>query len=242
MPAGGGMAPGRASADGLASHPAVQAPADAFTGQDALAFLAQRYSVGPRHLRGPAPSAAQLQQAAALALRAPDHGGLRPFRFVRVDDAQRETLATLFARDAARRGQGSAEVEQARQRARNGPALVALVGRIRSDVPEVPAHEQWMCIGAGLMNFLNALHLQGFAAKTLSGGSVADPDIRRAFCTDGEQLLAWVAAGTPARAAHARAADDAAAGLSDWTGAPSDVACGEPPVMPAEVRPVRSTG
>jgi hypothetical protein len=49
--------------------------------QDLLAFLARRYSVGPKHLALPAPSTPELQQAAALAMRAPDHRQLRPLRF-----------------------------------------------------------------------------------------------------------------------------------------------------------------
>lgn len=182
-----------------------------------LEHLGLRYSVGPKYLRPPAPSQAQLRQAAGVALRAPDHGGLSPFRFVRVAPHQRERLATLFVDDAARRGHGAEEVERARQRAHNGPALLALVGRIQTGVDDVPEQEQWLCIGAGLMNFLNALHLQGFGAKTLSGASIRDAAIQQAFCAPGETLLAWIVAGTPTRSAHAKRADDSARALTDWT-------------------------
>ncbi len=182
-----------------------------------LAQLGSRFSVGPKHLGLPAPSESELLQAAHLALRAPDHGALAPFRFVQVESAQRDRLAALFASDAARRGHGAAEVERARERAHNGPALLALVGRIRAGVEQVPEHEQWMCIGAGLMNFLNALHLLGFGAKTLSGASVLDQALQRAFCADGERLLAWIVAGTPTRTAHARSIQDATRVLSAWS-------------------------
>jgi hypothetical protein len=74
---------------------------------------------------------------------------------------------------------------------------------------EVPEHEQWMTAGAALMNLLNALHLMGFGAKTLSGNSVADPAVARAFCGPAERLVAWVVAGTPSLAAHARAGPEA---------------------------------
>lgn len=192
------------------------APSEPQVWPDALAYLGQRYSVGPKHLRAPAPSVAELQQAANLALRAPDHEGLGPFRFVRVQADQRHVLASLFAQDAARRGHGAEEVERARQRAHNGPALLALVGRIRADVAHVPAHEQWLCIGAGLMNFLNALHLQGYAAKTLSGASIDDPQIQRAFCNEGEVLVAWIVAGTPTRSAHAKHEDKVSTVMTSW--------------------------
>lgn len=185
--------------------------------QLALDFLGRRFSVGPKYLVHPAPSAEELLQAACLALRAPDHGNLQPFRFVQVRDHQRKHLAELFAADAAKRGQSLAEVERARVRAGNGPALLALIGTLRTDVPDVPVHERWLCIGAGLMNFLNSLHLQGYGAKTLSGTSIESPDIQRAFCDDGEQLLAWIVVGTPSRTTHCKHIDDARRVLTDWS-------------------------
>ena len=181
-----------------------------------LEHLGRRFSVGPKYLGLPAPTEADLFQAACIALRAPNHGGLELFRFVQVGTDQRERLGGLFARDAARRGHGVEEIERARLRARNGPALVALIGRIHEEMADVPAHEQWLCIGGGLMNFLNALHLSGFGAKTLSGESLRDPDIQAAFCEEGETLLAWIVAGTPVRSAHAKRTDDTARLLTHW--------------------------
>jgi nitroreductase len=172
--------------------------------------------VGPRHLRAPAPGQAELEEAVALALRAPDHRGLRPFRFIRVADHQRDRLGGLFAADAARRGHGAEEVVRARERAHNGPALLALVGHVRPNVEDVPDHEQWVCVGAGLMNFLNALHLMGFGAKVLSGASVRDPAIGAAFCGEGETLVAWIVAGTPTRMSVAKVVPARAPGLSEW--------------------------
>ncbi len=184
--------------------------------QLALDFLGRRFSVGPKYLVQPAPSTEELFQAACVSLRAPDHGNLQPFRFVQVRDRQRALLGELFAADAAQRGQNPADVDRARARAGNGPALLALIGKLRTDVPDVPEHEQWLCIGAGLMNFLNGLHLQGYGAKTLSGASVECPDIQRAFCDEGEQLLAWIVVGTPTRTAHGKRIDDASRVLTDW--------------------------
>lgn len=183
---------------------------------DTLDLLLLRYSVGPKYLAPPAPTPAQWQQAAKLALRAPDHGGLRPFRFVTISPAQRPALSALFARDAQRRGQSADDVDKARARACNGPGLAALVGRVRDGEADVPAHEQWLCIGAALMNFLNALHLMGFGAKTLSGASVADPDIRAAFCAEDETLVAWVVAGRPTRAVHAKHDEAGTPVIRDW--------------------------
>lgn len=191
-------------------------PQPADDAADVLAFLGARYSLGPKYLVEPAPTRAELQQAAAVALRAPDHRHLRPFRFVHVAQEQRERLAGLFAADAARRGHGAEEVERARERAQNGPALLAVVGHVRSNVEDVPLHEQWISLGAGVMNFLNALHLMGYGAKLLSGASVRDPVIQAAFCRPGETLVAWLLAGTPTRVGRAKHVDHDADALSDW--------------------------
>ena len=184
--------------------------------QQLLALLGQRYSVGPRYLEPPGPDAEQWAQAAALALRAPDHGGLRPVRFVVVGDAERPALAELFAAGAQQRGQAPDEVERARARAYNGPGLAALVARVRDDVPDVPPHEQWLCVGAALMNFMNALHLLGFGAKALSGASVSDAAVHTTFCRPGEQLASWVIAGRPTRPAHPKAGAAPSPALSRW--------------------------
>ena len=93
---------------------------------------------------------------------------------------------------------------------------VALVARVRDDVPDVPPHEQWLCVGAALMNFMNALHLMGFGAKALSGASVSDPAVHTAFCGPGERLANWVIAGRPVRAAHPKAGAEASAVISGW--------------------------
>lgn len=180
--------------------------------------LASRYSVSPKHLGPPAPGRAALLRAAALALRAPDHEALRPYRFVYIDADQRTTLGELYARAARRRGLDDAQVQQARERAYNGPCLLALIGHIRDDELDVPAQDQWLCIGAALMNFLNALHLMGYGAKVLGGASVRDEEVQRAFCAPGETLLCWIVAGTPTRSAHSRYSEDVASILSDWDG------------------------
>jgi nitroreductase len=183
---------------------------------ETFARLAARYSIGPKHLIEPAPDADALLAAARLALRAPDHKGLRPYRFLYIPPAQRAALAERFAQGARERGRSDEDVARARERAVNGPALVALLGRVRDDIEDVPAREQWLSIGAALMNFLNGLHLQGFGAKVLSGASVEDAVVQRALCGTGETLLCWIVAGTPARLPHARFADDPLAVLSTW--------------------------
>lgn len=162
-----------------------------------LDALAGRRSIGPRGLVGPGPSFDDLQRAAELALRAPDHRALRPFRFVHVGSDERAALADLFEQAAVSQGRDGEGCAAARARASSGPVLLAVVARIRDDLPDVPPHEQWLCVGAAVMNLLNALHLMGHGAKVLGGSAAQTQAVRQAFCHEGEALACWVIAGTP---------------------------------------------
>ena len=94
--------------------------------------------------------------------------------------------------------------------------MITLVGHVRANVEDVPDSEQWVCIGAGLMNFMNALHLMGFGAKVLSGASVRDKVIRAAFCSAGETVVGWIVAGTPRTRSSPKFEDDADDALIVW--------------------------
>ncbi|WP_128003357.1 nitroreductase family protein [Piscinibacter defluvii] len=213
LPATGSI-PGCRAESADARQPSGQA-----RGRAALQGLLTRHSIGPRWMVGPGPSMAQLRLAIAAALRAPDHGKLVPWRAVVVGDHDRDALGELFARFARDVGKTDEDVAIERDRARNGPVLVAWIVHVDDTVDEVPPHEQWMCAGGALTNFLNALHLMGFGAKTLSGRKCAHPAIRDAFCRDGEWLAGFVCIGTPTRRPSPRGADDADAVLTCWRGA-----------------------
>ncbi|OYQ39698.1 nitroreductase [Rhodoferax sp. TH121] len=181
-----------------------------------LAPLLSRYSLGVKHLTDPAPDAAQLQSMLAAALRAPDHAELVPFRFVVVQGDARQRLADLFAEHAHRKGKDAEGVAMERERALRAPMTVAVLARIDLGHPLVPAHEQWMCVGGAVTNFLNAAHVLGFAGKMLSGDKARAPHIAQAFCEPGETLVGWVALGTPTRTPHGEARKDTTQALRFW--------------------------
>jgi nitroreductase len=192
---------------------------DALPAGDAVALqgLLTRHSIGPRWMVEPGPSLAQLRLAVQAALRAADHGKLQPWRAVVVGAAQRQALAERFAAFARDLGKDDEAVAIERGRAFNGPVLVAWVVRIDAAIAEVPPHEQWMCAGGALSNFLTALHLMGFGAKALSGRKCEHPAVRDAFCGAGERLAAFVCAGTPTRPAAPRTREDPDAAMSLWS-------------------------
>lgn len=172
-----------------------------------LDTLLSRRSVPALQLRAPGPSTQQLEQAIDAALRAPDHSGLRPWRFVVIEGEARARLSELFVRRMREREPATPEgkVEKARTMPLTAPLIIAVGARI---VPnhKVPEIEQLLSVGAGAMNLLNALHGQGYGAIWLTGGNAYDPQIAEAlgFSAD-ERCLGFVYAGTaPSPAAPVR--------------------------------------
>lgn len=163
---------------------------------DLLAGLLTRYSVGPKHLADPAPSLDELRRMTEAALRAPDHAGLVPFRFAAIRGDARSRLADLYEQAAVLAGKSLADAERDRSRALDAPLLVAVIARIDPGHPVATVHEQWMTVGGGLTNFMNAAHALGYAGKMLSGAKVRAAPVVAAFCGPGETLVGWVVMGT----------------------------------------------
>ena len=135
-----------------------------------LATLLGRRSVSPRRLALPGPTPEELDLMLQAALRAPDHGSLRPWRVIEFPWDQREALADLFEQEKVRRDAlASAEDrERAREHALRPPALLGFIAApVRNAT--TPTREQWLAAGAALGNLLNAAHALGYGAIVLSG-------------------------------------------------------------------------
>jgi nitroreductase len=183
---------------------------------DALNLLLGRYSVGVKHLQEPAPNPEQLGLMAQAALRAPDHGGLVPFRFSVVADKERGALADLFERVGLDAGKTAEALRLERERALRAPMSVAVIARIDLGHPLAPEHEQWMAVGGAVAHFLAAAHGLGFAGKILSGAKVRAPAVVAAFCEPGETLVGWIGLGTPSRPPAPKHDKPGAAQLLRW--------------------------
>lgn len=187
-------------------------PADA--GEIAFEALMGRFSSWP--LVSPAPGAAELDQVFALAMRAPDHGRLRPWRFLVIDGSHRQAFADMLV-DAAR-ARGEDDPERFRRKPQAAPLSIVVAVRL-TESPKVPAIEQWLATGAAVMNMLNGLHLLGYGVQWVTGPNAFDPAVRDAlgFSPD-EQLLGFLLVGTPERGAAAPERPDPAQFVRIWDG------------------------
>ena len=189
-----------------------------------LALIGSRQSVSPKRLHSPGPDAAQLQQMVEAAASAPDHRGLRPWRLIRIADAQRAPLADLFEACLRARADGHEpvlsddDVAKSRDKAQRAPTLLLAVLKAAPDDPEVPLIERAVTLGAALMNLLLAAHGLGYGAMLTSGRAVRSPRFAAAFAlADDEQAVCFVSIGTPL-AVKRRGRGGATDYLGDWAG------------------------
>lgn len=181
----------------------------------ALDQLLARRSVGP--LQEPAPSGADLDAILDAGLRAPDHGRLRPWRFVVVRGGARPAFAERLA-DAARRRDpvnGAALAERVTAWVMRNPMLIAVGGVVKpGNIPEI---EQLLSAGAAAMNMLNALHLLGYGGMWVTGANAYDPAVNALLGFEApSRLVGFVTAGTPAGTLPPVSRPDRAAHVAEW--------------------------
>lgn len=178
-----------------------------------------RRTVSPRRLVGRGPSTEQVTEMIEAACAAPDHRRLRPWRFILIRNDERTQLENLFEA-AARETHGNlnaAQTDRAREKAMNGVCLIAVVGSIRDDVPDVPTCEQWVSVGAAVQNIMLIATSMGFGTAMVSGDKVATRALQEGIgLGSSEQLLGFIAFGTPTRQPSAIERPKAEDVLSVW--------------------------
>lgn len=163
-----------------------------------LSLLETRRSGKARDLVGPGPGREEMERILRIAARTPDHGKLFPWRFVVVDEDQRDSLALLL-RDALAEEDPCApplKKDKAEEFARQGAALIVLVSAPVHD-HKIPVWEQQLSCGAAGMNLLLAAHAMGFVGAWLTGWAAYSKRVRSAFCGPGETIAGFIFIGHP---------------------------------------------
>lgn len=174
------------------------------------------------HLAEPAPSDAQLSEVLAAAMRAPDHGKLRPWRYVVIRDDARPVLAERIVASMQRMDAEAPDfkIEKRRKRFSTMPLILALGMHLRPD-HKIPLWEQEMAVAAAAMNVLNALHATGFGGVWVSGDVVDDPVLAEELGLPAPHRLAgFLFIGTPEGEQHTPKRPDPAEFTASWTGKP----------------------
>jgi nitroreductase len=160
--------------------------------------LISRISTPCKLLLAPGPSREQLQQLLTDAVHVPDHGRLRPWRFILIEGAARDRIGqTLYRRVLEAQPDASPiRLEKERTRFSFAPCIVAVVlNPVRGH--KVPEIEQVLSGGALCMNLLHAAHQAGFGAQWLTGFAAYDAEVLEAVGVAGhEQVLGYIHIGS----------------------------------------------
>jgi nitroreductase len=148
----------------------------------AIDALLQRHS--GRALTEPAPDDGALGLILESATRAPDHGRLRPWRFIVIRTAGRPRFGDLLA-DQMRRNRNAAgaavtpeALERERQKAFRAPLIIVVAAVIKPD-GKIPAIEQMLAAGAAAQNILLATFALGFNAVWKTGAAAYDEVVKQ---------------------------------------------------------------
>ena len=162
----------------------------------AIEALLRRYSA--RSLTEPAPDEAALGLILESATRAPDHGRLRPWRFIVIRSEDRPAFGELLA-DHMRRTKASVSddaLERERRKAFRAP-LIVIVAAIVTPEGKIPAIEQMLSAGAAAQNMLQAAFVLGFNAVWKTGGPAYDEQVKAALGLEPKDaIVGFVYVGT----------------------------------------------
>ncbi|MDC0893094.1 nitroreductase [Pseudomonadales bacterium] len=164
--------------------------------QDALDFLLSRVSVS--RVGGELPSTDALQKIFTAALRAPDHAGLKPWRYLKVAGEQREKLGELFVsaklQDDPHLDQ--AAIDKLKKKPLRAPLVIVVIASIQ-DHPKVPEIEQMLSAGASAQNMLLAAHMQGIGAMWRTGSMTYHSRVREGLgVAQNEKIIGFIYMGS----------------------------------------------
>lgn len=147
-------------------------------------------------LTTPAPTEAQLSAILAAASSVPDHGRLRPFRFVVIEGEARRRFGAALQQAAVDAAADPVTIAKAPRKPLFGPLQVAIIASPRQHAT-VPEWEQ--VVSAGLTGYAMALAAEslGLGAAWKSGRHLDGDAIRELLgMTHEERLLGWINLGT----------------------------------------------
>lgn len=185
----------------------------------ALELLLGRQSAGV--LEEPAPDGAELDLILDAGLRAPDHGRLRPWRFVLIRGEARLAWGERLAEAARARepdpATGLMLGDRYRAWVRRSPLIIAVGANVQAG-HKIPEIEQVLSAGAAAMNMLNAIHLLGYGGMWVTGVNAYDAKINALLGFEApSRLVGFLTVGTPKNAPRIERPSRGAHTV-EWTG------------------------
>ncbi len=164
---------------------------------DLFDAIDSRTSAG--RLAEPGPTHEQLERLIAAAGHAPDHGRMKPWRFIAVNGAAREPFATAVAqaRRARLPNMTDDQMVAEREKIRRSPSIIVVGCAVKKDNTKVPEIEQVVAVGAAVQNLFLAAHALGLGVMWKTGPAAYDPGVKAAVgLTPDDHIVAIMHIGT----------------------------------------------
>ena len=185
---------------------------------DAIDLLLTRDSA--LKLAAPGPTPEELDQIFTVAVRAPDHGRLRPWRFVVIPTEQRARFGEVMANSMLRRDPEASEegLQRERDKAMRAPVIVVAAGRVQKN-HRIPEIEQIASASAAAQTIMLAAHALGYGAMWKTGDAAYDPAVKQDLGLDAaDEIVGFLYIGTRAGGVSALARPSAREFVSVWQG------------------------
>jgi nitroreductase len=143
-------------------------------------FAAVQTRSSAARLGEPGPSPEHLSLLLGAAELAPDHGRLKPWRFIVLKDAVREAFVAAAA-EAKRARLPAMTVEQVaaeREKMNRSPTIVVIGCAVNREQSKIPEIEQIVAVGAAAQNLFLAAHDLGYGVMWKTGAAAYDPAVK----------------------------------------------------------------
>ena len=164
---------------------------------EGLDIILSRVAVLPGNMREPAPAGRDLELILDAAVCAPDHGWLKPWRFLLISGEARRNFGALL-RDAYHRRRPEMDeksLERARRYPTRIPMMIGVIAAVKDS--QIPVEEQILSAGAAAQNITLAAHALGYGAMWISSMIEGDPPAHVALgLSPQERMVGWICVGS----------------------------------------------
>lgn len=148
-------------------------------------------------LTEPAPNPDQLKMLVQTALNAPDHGRIKPWRYLIIQGEGRQALGELFVKALPEEAPES-QVEKMRAAPLRAPVIVVAVAKIVPDHPKAPVVEQIESTSAGVQNLLLAAQSLGYGCMWRTGAMAFNSIVKVGLgLEEQDEIVGFIYLGTP---------------------------------------------
>jgi len=165
---------------------------------DGIKLLLERSSAIKLH--DPGPTQEEIDTMLRGALRAPDHGRLRPWRFIVIEGEKRARFGALLADALKVREPGASEetLGRERQKALRAPLIVIVAACVKPN-EKIPMVEQMISAGAAAEHIMLGAQALGYGAMWRTGAPAYDNRVKEGLgLQPGDSIIGIIYVGTPA--------------------------------------------